>query len=88
VNSTKHQALLLIVLMTFLSIVTVFLLQASPEDSTQTEVNNTVDTGLSDIEIEKPEGDGVVSQIIRGWISLYRDFNSSMEIFSNSENTE
>ena len=87
-NSTKHQALLLIVLMTFLSIVTVFLLQASPEDSTQTEVNNTVDTGLSDIEIEKPEGDGVVSQIIRGWISLYRDFNSSMEIFSNSENTE
>gem|GEM_PF-4959952 len=74
--------------MTFLSIVTVFLLQASPEDSTQTEVNNTVDTGLSDIEIEKPEGDGVVSQIIRGWISLYRDFNSSMEIFSNSENTE
>lgn len=87
-NSTKHQALLLIVLMTFLSIVTVFLLQASPEDSTQTEVNITVDTGLSDIEIEKPEGDGVVSQIIRGWISLYRDFNSSMEIFSNSENTE
>lgn len=87
-NSTKHQALLLIVLMTFLSIVTVFLLQASPEDSTQTEVNITVDTGLSDIEIEEPEGDGVVSQIIRGWISLYRDFNSSMEIFSNPENTE
>ncbi len=87
-NSTKHQALLLIVLMTFLSIVTVFLLQASPEDSTQTEVNITVDTGLSDIEIEEPEGDGVVSQIIRGWISLYRDFNSSMEIFSNFENTE
>ena len=87
-NSRKHQALLLIVLMTFLSIVTVFLLQASPEDSTQTEVNITVDTGLSDIEIDKPEGDGVVSQIIRGWISLYRDFNSSMEIFSNPENTE
>jgi hypothetical protein len=74
--------------MTFLSIVTVFLLQASaPESSPQQveEPNNTEEEGLLDIEIEESEGDGIVTQMINGWIALYRDFNSGLEIFSDPE---
>jgi hypothetical protein len=77
--------------MTFLSIVTVFLLQASaPESSPQQveEPNNTEEEGLLDIEIEQSDGHGLLDQIINGWIALYRDFNSGLEIFSDPERME
>ena len=89
-NSTKQQALLLVILMAFLSIVTVFLLQNSPQDSPseQPELNNTEDEGLLDVEIEEPKGDGLLAQMVKGWMSLYQDFNSGLEIFRNPDKSE
>lgn len=77
--------------MTFLSIVTVFLLQASTPESTSQQVeqpSNPEDEGLPYIEIEESEGNGLLDQIINGWIALYRDFNSGLEIFSDPEELE
>ena len=73
--------------MTFLSIVTVFLLQASPQDSSpqQKQPSNSDNEGLLDVEIQESEGDGLLAQMINGWISLYRDFNSGLEIFSDPD---